>query len=144
MIFGNFNDNNIEFVFVESNMSTAKSNSILELGKNRYNVYVYSNEGYIPHFHIERGKEFECCIEFEFPEYFDHNGKINGTLNSKYCSALNIWLNERPNGTINNWQRLVNEWNRNNRDPKKIIQQNIIQPDYSIIYPYGYFTKNNK
>lgn len=142
MIYGNkfIDDESIMFIIGESNMSGEAETEFK--AKNRiYEVWVYEKEGPIPHFHLMR-EGFECYIMLKYPEYFYHGSKTD-TLKSKECKALNEWLNERPyGGQLNNWERLVEEWNRNQlSNSKAIIPVATKQPNYSTIYPYKTFTK---
>lgn len=90
----------------------------LNLGKSigSCKVYVYSNEGTIPHFHLfNKDKSFECCICIYEPLYFNHGFKT-GILNSKQCRILNEWL-EQPNihmNKITNWELIDTLWRTGN------------------------------
>lgn len=95
-------------------------------------IYVYSNEGPIPHFHlISESNNFEACICIFEPIYFDHGSKT-GTLNSNQRKLLNEWMSSvitdyGVNAT--NWQMLIFAWRMNNGD--KYIPKNPKQPDYT-------------
>ena len=100
------------------------------------NIYVYSNEGTIPHFHIiPKNGIGESCICIYEPLYFNHGGK-QLRLNSKQRKILNNWLsspNEKLN-SVTNWDIVAlsfdnaNETNFYNKEAK--------QPNYSNMNSY--------
>ena len=86
---------------------------------NDFSIYVYGNEGPIPHFHIIKGNpkspEWETCIEIKQIKYFHHSNK-EGILNSKnkkrlisFLKAKSIHFKDKTN-----WQMLVLQWSMNN------------------------------
>ena len=102
-------------------------------------VYIYSNEGPIPHFHlISKNKKFETCICIFEPLYFLHGTKT-GTLNSKQRKQLNNWMNQKidySDANITNWQSIKLAWIWNNGKRFKEIIMNYPQPNYSDMVNY--------
>lgn len=96
-------------------------------------IYVYGNEGTIPHFHLisENGK-FETCICIKEAKYFKH-GKKNGTLTKKQKEELNHFL-EQINKKVpdrTNWEATRDAWNFSN--DTNIISMKIKKPDYRLM-----------
>lgn len=142
MIYGDkYPDEDISFTILESNMSEEPDSQLI-MGNNTFYIWVYGSEGNHPHFHII-GNRLKSCIMLKYPKYFIHKD-YKDTLKSKYCKLLDNWMREIGSDGISNWDRLVIKWNTNNPLKTQQIPVGTIQPDYSIIYPYGYFTKNNK
>lgn len=92
-------------------------------------IYVYSNEGTIPHFHLIKDK-FESCICIYESLYFNH-GLKQSRLNSKQRKILNNWLDlpSIPNPKISNWDMLHIAWYGGNGD--KYIPKNPSKPNYT-------------
>lgn len=96
-------------------------------------VYVNTDDGgALPHFHVRdratRGGEFHCCIRFDAPMYFPHEGK-RSTMNAKQRKALVELLKsvDRDSGKTLWWESL-HEWNRNNSDVT--VDLSTPMPDY--------------
>ena len=57
----------------------AEIHSLLEMAYvgtfDNYHIYVYANEGNIPHFHFRTTDKKEGCIRIDKPEYFNHGNK---------------------------------------------------------------------
>lgn len=89
-------------------------------------VYVYSNEGIIPHFHLIAKDGNESCICIYEPLYFNH-GRKTMRLNSKQRKELDNWLNEPniDNEAMSNWESINAAWKLGNgydnvpKDPAK-------------------------
>lgn len=119
--------------FSESVLSEGSVGSI-NLGKRigACKVYVYPNEGPVPHFHLlSESNDFESCICIYSNNYFDHGSKI-GILNSKQRKELNDWLKSDASeystvkGTY--WDLIAVAWRMNNGD--KYIPKVQKMPDY--------------
>ena len=55
-------------------------------------VWVYTNEGPVPHFHIiNKSKKFESCICLITNKYFSHGSKID-ILNNRQLKLLNKYM----------------------------------------------------
>ena len=98
-------------------------------------VYVYSNEGPIPHFHvINKNKKFESCIRLDKAEYFTHGSKI-GKLTSKEVKELIRFLNEKIDiGLDYNVPRYVAmciTWNNDMNNTTKVKASVKTMPDYN-------------
>ena len=94
-------------------------------------IYIYSNEGTIPHFHIiPKNNTGECCICIFEPFYFNHGSK-QLRLNSKQRKILDNWMNERSKSfpEITNWILISRLWSIGNGD--KYVPKNPIQPNYT-------------
>lgn len=96
-------------------------------------VYVNTDDGgELPHFHVRdkatRGGQFHCCIRFDTPMYFPHEGK-RSTMNAKQRKALVELLKsvDRDSGKTLWWESL-HEWNRNNSDVT--VDLSTPMPDY--------------
>lgn len=77
-------------------------------------VWVYSNEGPVPHCHIyDSTMKLICCVCLDKPMYFDHNLPFR-RLNSKERKELNEWFSSQKFGAefkITNWQSCCLFWN---------------------------------
>lgn len=94
-------------------------------------IFVYSNEGKIPHFHIisKKGNE-ECCVCIYQPLYFNHGNK-QLQLNSKQRKILNEWL-QSPSEIVSgatNWGVLSGFWIGGNG--KDNVPEKLVQPNYN-------------
>lgn len=106
-----------------------------QIGKfDSFEIWVYSKEGPIPHFHVIKGNQqfpnFETCIKIEKAEYFHHSGK-EGILNSREKKRLVEFLqsnHHKLNGS--NWEILVAQWSMNNPEYDMPF---IEMPDYRIL-----------
>jgi hypothetical protein len=96
-------------------------------------IYVYNNEGQIPHFHIKtKDKKWECCIEIYRPLYFYHGTK-QGKLNNKQCELLNEWLKKKVFPfDITNWENISLSWD-NSENPSTNVPNNRIKPNYLLL-----------
>lgn len=103
------------------------------------NIYIYTNEGTIPHFHIiSRSENFECCVCIYEPLYFDHGYKT-GKLNAKQRKQMNNWLKKKYNTLQKetNWEMIKLYWKTNNPSNNKYsIQETNTQPDYTNMENY--------
>lgn len=90
-------------------------------------LFVYNREGdYEPHFHIVRHEHHDCCVKLLSNEYFIH-GKHTGTLNNKEAQILYKWFEE----DINNWLRVINEWNKHVQNETMKVPIDCPIPDYT-------------
>ena len=96
-------------------------------------IYVYNNEGQIPHFHIKaKDKKWECCIEIYRPLYFNHGTK-QGRLNNKQCELLDEWLKKKVFPfNITNWENISLSWD-NSQNPSTNVPINRIKPNYLLL-----------
>ena len=96
----------------------------------RSDIYVYSNEGTIPHFHIipKNGKSEICICIFE-PFYFNHGSK-QLRLNSKQRKILDDWLEQQSTiaPEVTNWRLICISWETGNGN--KYIPKNPVKPNY--------------
>lgn len=108
-----------EINFSESILNEDKMGEIkLGKGLDTCQVYVYSNEDPIPHFHLfNKNKTFESCICIYEPLYFNHGFKTD-KLNNKQCEILNKWLDEPSyaNPKLTNWELIDTVWVTGNSD----------------------------
>ena len=95
-----------------------------------YIVYLYANEGPIPHIHLKSNGNPDVCVRLDKPEYFNHNNYTSGTLNSKEKKIFNKMMAEKEEvfGT-SRWEYAVMTWNYQN--PKYPIKNIHIQPNYT-------------
>lgn len=120
-------------VFQEGSTGRLSFNSIGECS-----VYVYSDEGPVPHFHIiSKNKKFHCCVCIYEPLYFNHGYKTD-TLNANQRKLLNNWLKEKHyKAPMTNWEVIDLLWDSNNEENKKYkIQKTSTQPDYTNMENY--------
>jgi len=104
------------------------------LPETHYVVTVRTNDnGYNPHFHVfdsnTNGSKFSSCIRIDVPEYFVH-GHYQDTLNTGDRDALAVFLQQispRDGQHRTNWERIVDEWNRNPNRPRVRC---VKMPDY--------------
>lgn len=105
--------------FENEKLNEAKVGDIkLGKGLDTCQIYVYSNEGTIPHFHLfNKNKTFERFICIYEPLYFNHGTK-NGKLTAKQCKILNDWLDEPSYAfpDITNWKAIEGSWITGNPD----------------------------
>ena len=96
-------------------------------------IYVYNNEGQIPHFHIKsKNNEWECCVEIYRPLYFNHGSK-QGKLNNKQCELLDEWLKKKVFPfNITNWESISLSWD-NSQNPSTNVPNNRIKPNYLLL-----------
>lgn len=99
-------------------------------------IQVYSNEGNIPHFHLDSiNGNFSSCICIYSNNYFSHGGKYTNTLtHKKHREELDNWLRNTGENGNTNWENIVLLWesrNPNCKFPKN--RKTFIQPDYSSI-----------
>ena len=96
-----------------------------------YEIYVNTNDsGKIPHFHYrdkDNWNNFHTCIQLKDAKYFLHGNKQN-VLNSKQKKELILFLNKPYNKYMNNWQAILELWNKNNSDVE--VDEDLEMPDY--------------
>lgn len=73
-------------------------------------IYVYNNEGNIPHFHIKKVGKQDCCIKILTNEYFIHP-KHSTTLSRNELKLLIDFLNSKENNETY-WSLIIKEWNK--------------------------------
>ena len=103
-------------------------------------IYVYTDEGRIPHCHIifTGDKEKDCCIALISANYFVHPNKDN-KLNTnemkqfvKWCKEYNKKYSDMGAAKLNNWQAMKYLWNKN-RTNKEMPSLNVLDeniPEY--------------
>ena len=104
--------------------------------KNVHHIIIHSIEGNsIPHIHIQRRGENDCCVMLNENRFFDH-GDNDGLLNAKECRELNRWFKERNFDIpeITNWGVFATYWNQIPNVKFKVDLTK--QPDYSTIKRY--------
>ena len=96
-------------------------------------IYVYNNEGQIPHFHIKtKDKKWECCIEIYRPLYFNHGTK-QGRLNNKQCELLDAWMSKKSTLLpVANWGMVDATW-ATSQNPTTNIPPNKKKPNYLLL-----------
>ena len=96
-------------------------------------IYVYNNEGEIPHFHIRsKNIDWECCVEIYKPLYFYH-GIQQRNLNNKQCKLLDKWLKKKSSPfDITNWESISLSWD-NSENPSTNVPNNRIKPNYLLL-----------
>lgn len=85
-------------------------------------IAVKSNEGEIPHLHIENERGFKCHICLYEPLYFEHK-QGEGKLSSDQKVMLQDFLLDSHKGNPNktNWEFAAGDWKqRNDQDGKKL------------------------
>ena len=96
-------------------------------------IYVYNNEGQIPHFHIKsKDKKWECCVEIYRPMYFNHGSK-QGKLNNKQCELLDEWMSKKSTLLpVTNWDMIDALW-VTSQNPTTNIPPNKKKPNYLLL-----------
>ena len=96
-------------------------------------IYVYNNEGQIPHFHIKtKNNNLECCIEIYKPLYFDH-GIQQRNLNNKQCKLLDKWMSKKSTLLpVTNWDMIDALW-VTSQNPTTNIPPNKKKPNYLLL-----------
>lgn len=96
-------------------------------------IYIYNNEGQIPHFHIKsKNNDWECCIEIYRPLYFNHGTK-QGKLNNKQCELLDTWMNKKSTLLpVTNWDMIDALW-MTSQNPTTNIPPNKKKPNYLLL-----------
>lgn len=96
-------------------------------------VYVYENEGKIPHFHIIIPDVEQVCVCIFTAEYFSHGTK-QGTLNSSQCKNLDSFMREKTKlkdyKGMTNWEVCRSLWIQNKGSSYRGPGFESIQPDY--------------
>ena len=129
-----------------------------EIGKpgtsGKYYVYIRSNEGTVPHFHVfdedgrnrkerDRGKGFHTCVEIRRNAYFKHGPYVDN-LSRKMRIALNDFMSQiRSEAQYSsgvgksNYVYTIEQWNDNNaqdrKPPKWVDPRTAQQPNYSTL-----------
>ena len=111
------------------------------------NVFVYQNEGNIPHFHVKFSGNETCICLFE-AKYYNHE-LHHVMMTDNHLFGLNVFLmspTKEPNIKRNWWQYLVNEWVRlheNQNYEHKSDWKRIAKPDYTTTRVNKYTGPNN-
>ena len=93
-------------------------------GKENPKIYVYNNEGTLPHLHYKFSNGTEGCIRLDVPRYFCHE-KYHEGLNNREKQKVLDFLSI-------NWQKLVDEWNRGRNQYICTVTK---MPDYNLLPP---------
>lgn len=103
-----------------------------------YQIFVYNNEGPIPHFHVidlsGNNRYKDVCICIYSANYFSH-GKHNDILNNKELKILDNFLRVSMGEKITNWDYISFVWKNNNPEMVKKYPNfyKTIQPNYTNI-----------
>lgn len=98
--------------------------------KKDISVHVYEDEGdHVPHMHLIKEGEPDCCIRIDKAEYFSH-GRHSNTINSKTLKRF-ITFMKRKNIKFgqSNYKFAIYSWNKYNKHDQLDI--NMEMPDYS-------------
>ena len=98
-----------------------------------YEIYVYTNEGPIPHFHMKNTQtNKDCCIKICSCEYFNHKKDhqfFDTVLNVKEKKDLVEFLNKKlKKYPISYYNFICMTWESNN--PSFELPDNLIMPNY--------------
>lgn len=98
-------------------------------------IYVYGNEGPIPHFHLEKSNgEVICCICIFEAKYF-HQETYPTILSSKQKKELNKYMKTYTKNSfgakLTVWETAANAWNGANEKYAVTPNQSLVQPDYT-------------
>lgn len=123
----------------EDILEDTKIADIIQSGKKtiNYQLYVYSDEGPIPHFHLlekfDTNRRVDTCICIFQAKYFVH-GNHTSTLNNKELKILDSFLRSEVSVGVSYWQYIVLIWDTNNEYNKERYPQLRYvskQPDYT-------------
>lgn len=79
--------------------------------KSKRRVYVYSNEGHIPHCHyIDKEKNREICVRLDKPEYFTHGGKQTKFTKDEKDTFIRF-MNWKNTYNMVTWNWCATTWN---------------------------------
>lgn len=132
------------FIFEITTESNNGSMGVTTIGK--VAIIVYSDEGPVPHFHIE-GNDFSCCVCIFDNRYFDH-GIHQDILNRKQLKELDSFMREisKNDPYHTNWELCKLLWEVNNISDnsnigvalryKLLYKHKNKQPDYTKIDGY--------
>jgi hypothetical protein len=97
-------------------------------------IYVYGNEGPIPHFHIVSENKNDICICICEAKYFNH-GKYKNTFKSKkQLKMLDYWMDNINinDDTKTNWEFIIIMWKSANPEWRNYdIKFPNKRPDYT-------------
>ena len=124
-------------------------NEALKIGNDylKADIFIYQNEGNIPHFHVKFNGHESCFCLFE-SKYYNHE-LYHVMMNDDHLFGLNVFLmspTKESNIKRNWWEYLVGEWVRlhTNQDYEhKSNWRNIKKPDYRETKLNKYQGKNN-
>lgn len=128
-------------IFNENVLSEFLNESSINLTKNPLKikgvtmVIVHPNEGdNIPHFHIKREREHDCCIMLNENKFFNH-GNNDSTLNSREMRELDSWLRKINSSRYQrtNFQVLCDAWNESEAKTRANTDRDF---NYTIIISY--------
>lgn len=118
----------------EINEVSLKNKIVFDKNIGSCDVYVYGNEGKIPHVHvISKNGKFETCICLNTNKHFIH-GKYNDKLtNAKQRKIFDDFMGNlsKEDPTRTNWQAAGYLWNMANVNSIRVKWQNKDnKPDY--------------
>ena len=101
--------------------------------KSKRKIYVYENEGRIPHCHyIDSSSNREVCVRLDKPEYFTHGGKQT-KLTADEKAAFIKFMSWNNSLGVSTWAWCASTWNgfaqEEDSDMWMITIKNI--PDYN-------------
>lgn len=102
-------------------------------------IYVYGNEGSVPHFHIvnPKNKDEIACIGIFEAKYFNHQADTTAkSLDKKVLKALDKTLRQTyknsPDTNYTNWNHIKDVWIQQNGISRGYANKVVdVQPDYS-------------
>ena len=94
--------------------------------KDRFKIYVRSNEQNYPHVHVVfKGNKPDCCVMLDRNKYFKHDDNIS-ELDKEERELFNALINTKPPKLkgLSVYDRMCQEWNIKNPDFKMEIPEN--------------------
>lgn len=128
-------------IFNENVLSEFLNESSINLTKNPLKIngvtmiIVHPNEvDNIPHFHIKREREHDCCIMLNENKFFNH-GNNDSTLNSREMRELDSWLRKINSSRYQrtNFQVLCDAWNESEAKTRANTDRDF---NYTVITSY--------
>lgn len=111
-------------------------------------IFVYGNEGYIPHFHLKKSDGTESCLCIFEAKYFNHENK-HKILTDKELYTIDTFMSffiSDGRSKISNWDKIVKMWvDKNSSNGFEHMNDwfEFEQPDYTLTRENRYQGNNN-
>ena len=117
---------------IETKDVASSVKEVIQLNKEKINArfHVYEDEGdHVPHMHLIKEGEPDCCIRIDKAEYFSH-GRHSNTINSKTLKRfINFMKSKNIKFGQSNYKFAIYSWNKYNKHDQ--LDMNMDMPDYS-------------
>ncbi len=99
-------------------------------------VHVYSDEGQIPHVHVEsKSGKFETCVCLNTNKHFIHGKYKDKFTNGKQKKAFDEFMNapSKENPDMKNWEVSSMSWNLANTESQQMKWREGTVPNYKVM-----------